>query len=115
MIAMLLLVAAFAASACEISFTVEGGQKTSYKTDDEIVVNVKVSLTHRVCKVAAKDTKFKYEGIKIISATEWKEESPGVFTRQIKAKVTADGKKIMLSATRSCDKEGGVGTFSIDK
>ncbi len=103
------------ASACDFEFSTKDNKK-SVKAGDEVIINVVLNLTHRTCKVAAKDTKFKFDGIQIISATEWKQESPLVYTRQIKVKVLVDNKKnIMLSATRTCDKEGGHGVFNLPK
>ncbi|MBP1664753.1 MAG: hypothetical protein H6Q19_1893 [Bacteroidetes bacterium] len=102
-------------SACNFEFTTKDN-KTSVKPGDEFVINVKLSLIHRNCKVAAKDTKFKFEGMEIVGATDWKQESPMVFTRQIKAKANKDNsKKIMLTATRSCEKDGGYGVFTLPK
>jgi len=110
-----LLTASLAVLACDFQFSVADGKK-SCKAGDEIVLNVKLTLTHRTCVVAAKDTKFKLDGISIVSATDWKEVGPGVYTRQLKMKVNADKKpKIMLSATRTCDKEGGCGIFTLPK
>lgn len=114
-LAILILSSFISISACEIAFDIEGGKKESYKAGDEFSINVKVNLTHRVCKIAAKDTKFKYDGMKIIGATEWKEAGPGVFTRTIKVKLTGDQDKVKLVATRTCDKEGGLGVFSLTK
>lgn len=102
-------------SACDFEFNTKDNKKT-VKAGDEVVINVVLNLTHRTCKVAAKDTKFKFDGIQILGATEWKQESAMVFTRQIKVKVLNDGKKnITLTATRTCDKEGGHGAFSLPK
>lgn len=101
--------------ACDFEFTTKDNLK-SVKAGDEVVINVKLSLTHRSCKVAAKDTKFKFDGIEIVGATDWKQESAMVFTRQIKAKVSKDNKpQIMLTATRTCDKDGGHGVFTLQK
>lgn len=100
-------------SACDFVFSLKDNKKT-VKAGDEIVINVVLNLTHRTCKVAAKDTKFKFDGLQILGATEWKQESALVYTRQIKAKVMGDNKKnIMLTATRTCDKEGGHGVFTL--
>lgn len=115
LISLLLLSGLITASACDFEFSTEGNKK-SCKAGDEMVINVKLSLTHRVCKVAAKDTKFKIEGIKVLGATDWKEESTGVFTRQLKVKVLDDNsKKITVTTTRTCDKEGGYGVFTLPK
>lgn len=111
-----LLTGVFYASACHFEFSTQGGEKKSCKPGEELVINVKLTLTHRNCKVAADQTKFKFDGINITGATDWKQESPGVYTRQVKAKVLEDGKKkIMLSATRTCEKDGGYGVFSLTK
>jgi hypothetical protein len=101
--------------ACDFEFTTKDNLKNC-KPGDEIVINVKLTLIHRNCVIAAKDTKFKYDGLQVLSATEWKQESPGVFSRQIKVKILDDKKdKIKLTATRTCDKEGGYGVFTLDK
>lgn len=101
--------------ACDFEFSTKNDLK-SVKAGDEIVINVVLKLTHRSCKVAAQDTKFKYDGIQILGATDWKQDGAMTFTRQIKAKVLNDGKKnIMLTATRTCDKEGGHGIFTLSK
>ncbi len=112
----MMLVGAFYAQACHFEFTTPGGEKKSCKPGEELVINIKLTLTHRNCKVAAQETKFKFDGIQVTGATDWKQESPGIYTRQVKAKVLNDGKKkIMLSATRTCDKDGGYGVFTLDK
>jgi len=102
------------ALACEIEFTVEGEQKEVYKTGDIVIVKVKVVLTHRVCPVAMSKTKFEPNGFKIEGATDWKEVSPNVWERKLKMKVTGNKKgKLMISATRTCDKEGGFGSLTL--
>lgn len=111
----MLLSALCYADACHFELS-SVGDKKSCKAGDEIIINVKLALTHRNCRVAAQDTKFKYDGIQVLGATEWKQETPGVFVRQVKAKVLNDSKKkIMLTATRTCDKDGGYGVFTLDK
>ncbi len=101
--------------ACKIELSIQGNKKNC-KAGDELVINAKITLTHRRCNVSAKDTKFKYDGIQITGATDWKEIQPGVFERQVKAKVLNDNKKkIFLSATRTCDKEGGYEILTLDK
>lgn len=102
--------------ACEILFTVAGQHKDVYQVDEELILKVEIILTHRVCPVAMKDTKFTYEGVKVLGATEWKEETPGKFTRKIKLKVENDGKEnIKLTALRTCEKDGGYGSITLAK
>ena len=114
LIALLFSFATLSVLACNFEFTTEGNKKTC-KPGEEFILNVKLTLTHRTCAVAASQTKFKTEGFDVVSATTWKEASSGVWTRQIKMKVKADAKKkITLTATRTCDKEGGLGTYSLD-
>ncbi|MBN2681658.1 MAG: hypothetical protein JXR58_04065, partial [Bacteroidales bacterium] len=59
-------------------------------------------------------TKFKTKGLKVAGAKDWVKVSEGVYTRLIKLEVTGteDG-KLVLNATRSCDKEGGFGALSL--
>lgn len=102
------------ALACNFEFTTDNNKKST-KPGEEFVINIKLTLTHRTCTVAPSQTKFKTEGFDVVSATTWKEASTGVWTRQVKVKVKADAKKKMtLTATRTCDKEGGLGVYSLD-
>jgi hypothetical protein len=104
------------AMACHFEFSTESAEKKTCKTGDILVLNIKLVLTHRNCSVAASQTKFKTDGIQVVDATEWKQESPLVFTRKVKVKVLASDKnRISLLATRSCDKDGGNGIFMLDK
>jgi len=112
--ALIFCMTSLSALACHFEFTTEGNKK-SCKPSEEFVLNVKLVLTHRTCAVAPAQTKFKTDGFTVVSATTWKEASPGVWTRQIKVKVNPDAKKKMtLTATRTCDKEGGLGTYNLD-
>lgn len=112
---LLLLINIATTMACDFEFTTKDNKK-SCKTGEIFVLDIKLTLTHRTCTVAPADTKFKQEGIEVLGATKWKESSPGIWNRQIKLKVLPDKKKkITLTATRTCDKEGGNGTYSLDK
>ena len=114
LIALAFGIATLSALACNFDFTTEGNKKAC-KPGEEFIINIKLTLTHRTCTVAPAQTKFKTEGFDVVAATTWKEASPGVWTRQVKVKVKADAKKKMtLTATRTCDKEGGLGVYSLD-
>lgn len=109
----IILTTVVAVHACDFNFTVVGGQKNC-KAGDVIEVQVELTLVHRSCSVAASATKFKTEGVKVLSASEWKQVSPTKFVRTVKMQVLPTAKnKITLIATRTCDKEGGYGTFSL--
>lgn len=102
--------------ACDITFSIAGNKKETYKAGDELVIEVQVKLIHRQCKVEMKDTKFTYEGLKIDGATDWTETQTGVYTRKIKAKVVSDSlKQAKLTVVRKCNKDGGYGVFTIKK
>lgn len=103
------------ANACDFKFNVDGNRK-SCRAGDVLDVTVELTLTHRVCNVAPAQTKFKIDGVKVLSASAWKQVSPTKYVRTVKMEVLADGKKnALLVATRTCDKEGGSGTFSLPK
>ncbi len=103
-------------NACEIIFKVISEEKKEYKEGDEIIFSIEVKLTHRVCPIAMQDTKFTYDGIKVIGATKWEETKPGIWTRKIKSQVINNGKTtIMLSAQRKCEKDGGFSTIQLNK
>lgn len=116
MILSLFSIMAIASSlACNITITTSG-EKQAYKVGEEVLINVQVKLIHHNCERAIKDTKFTYEGLKIISATEWKEVSPGTFTRQVKAQIIESSKaEAKLTAQRTCDRDGGRCSVTIKK
>jgi hypothetical protein len=95
--------------ACEIEFTILGDEKKeTYKAGDEIVVKIDVVFTHRVCPEGIENTKFKYDGIKVLGATKWQEIANGKFERKLKLVVLeGDQEELILEAIRTCDKEGG--------
>jgi hypothetical protein len=100
--------------ACEIEFEVVDNQKEVYNVGDEFVVLVKVSFTHRVCPIDIKNTKFDTKGLKILKGTPWKELSAGVWERKLKVQVQETKKgKLLLTATRTCDKKGGFGEITL--
>jgi len=105
------------AFACEINLTVSKDcKKEAYQSGDEVIIEVQVQFTHRVCPLGIKMTKFTYENLKILGATEWTEVKPGLFTRQIKAIVTDEKAGVAkLSAIRKCEKEGGYAVCTLSK
>jgi hypothetical protein len=107
-------VATLSALACHFEFTTDANKKTC-KPGEEFVINIKLTLTHRTCTVTPAQTKFKTDGFDVLGATTWKEATPGVWTRQVKVKVKSDAtKKMTLTATRTCDREGGLGVYSLN-
>ncbi len=93
--------------ACEPIITIDGKEKSKYKTNEELIIKVQITLTHRNCNVDIKNTKFDAEGIKILSATDWKESEPGVWERKLKVKVTAKkGQTAKITVIRACSKGG---------
>lgn len=103
----------FSIFACEIDFEITSAKKEIYKKGDEITLKIKVTLIHRNCNIGIKDSDFKQEGVKIKSATDWKEISPGVWERKIKINIIdTTNDKATLSLTRKCNKDGGFGTIS---
>jgi hypothetical protein len=102
-------------SACDIKFSIPGENKT-YKTGEEVIIEVTVTLTHRNCHTDITDTKFTYEGLKILGATDWKETQPGTYVRRIKTQVLKNqSEEAKLIASRKCDKDGGYGVCKLKK
>ncbi len=102
------------ASACDIEVKVIKGEKEAYQAGDQFMVSVKVVLTHRVCPEAINKTKFKMKGLKVMKATGWKQVSSVEYQRKLIVKVVDDSVgKLVLSAIRTCDKDGGVGTLTL--
>ncbi len=113
---LIFVISAFAAvNACDFNFKVNGNKK-SCQPGDVVEVTVELSLTHRVCNVAPSQTKFKIDGVKVVGASEWKQIAPTKYERIVKMQVLNDKKKkITLIATRTCNKEGGTGIFTLPK
>lgn len=95
-------------NACDIKLEVVGTTKTTYKIGEEIVVKATMIFTHGNCGIDLKETKFTPTGMKIKSATNWKEVSPGVFERKFKLILTkSDDDKHSFTSNRQCRKGGG--------
>ncbi len=111
-----LLSLSFTSRACEIKFNISGEKKEVYKAGEELIVEVTVTYTHRVCELELSDSKFTYEGMKILGATGWKEKSPGIYSRQVKIQLLPDGKEeAVLNLSRKCHKEGGFASLTLKK
>jgi len=103
------------ANACEIDFEIIKGKKEVYNAGDTIIVKVIVKLTHRVCPVAMKQTKFKLNGMKVIKSTSWKKLSEHDYTRKLIIVITnKKGKKVSINAIRECEKDGGFGSMKLE-
>lgn len=115
LLVVLLSVGVLSANACDIKFSQKGNQKSCH-AGDTVTVTVELTLIHRSCTVAPSQTKFKVDGAKVVKASEWKQTSPTTYVRTVKMVVLNDKKKnIALTATRTCDKDGGRGTFTLPK
>lgn len=103
------------ATACEIEFEILKGEKEVYNVGDTLIVKVVVKLTHRVCPVAMKETKFKLNGMKVIKSTGWKKLSENDYTRKLIIVITGKkGKKVSINAIRECEKDGGFGSMKLE-
>lgn len=102
---------------CDVEFEVgDKFIKEEYAGGEEIVVNLKVVLTHRRCDITIEDTKIGANGGKIIGATKWKQTKPGVYVRKLKIQIVEDGSsELKLVCQRTCHKEGGSGQLVLKK
>lgn len=113
---LILLAQPLLTDACELKFNISGEKKEVYKVGAEVIVEVEIVYTHRTCEIQLSDTKFTYEGMKILGATAWKEKAPNTFSRQIKLMLLDDSlTEAKLSIVRKCSKEGAIGSFKISK
>ena len=101
------------ASACEISFEILDNKKEYYQEGDVLVVKVKVVFTHRHCPEGIDTTKFQYDGMKVLGATQWTETASGTYERKFKLQIEkTDKDALVFGALRTCDKDGGAGSIS---
>lgn len=113
---LILLAQPLLTDACELKFNISGEKKEVYKVGEEVIVEVEIVYTHRTCEIQLSDTKFTYEGMKILGATAWKEKAPNTFSRQIKLTLLDDSlPEAKLNIVRKCSKEGAIGSFKISK
>ena len=101
------------AYSCDIEFSVIKNKKEIYEAGDKVIVKVSVLLTHRNCLEGIEKTDFKTKGLEISKATKWVEVLTGLFERKLMITINGskDGKGI-LSALRTCEKEGGYASLS---
>lgn len=112
----LIIISATATWACELKFSISGEPREAYKAGEELIIELTVVYTHRTCEIQLSDTKFTYEGIKILGATPWKEKSPANYVRQIKVMILDDTlDEGILSIGRKCTKEGAFGSIKLKK
>jgi len=110
------LMSAQSIKACEIKFKIEGEKQKGFSEGDEIIMIIDVVFTHRVCTEGIENTKFKYDGIKVLGATKWNEYENGKFQRKLKLKVLeGEFKELYLEAIRKCDKEGGYAKIILEQ
>lgn len=103
------------ANACDITFEIIKGEKEAYQVGDTITVLVSVILTHRSCPIAIKKTNFKTNGLKVIKATPWKQLTSMEYERKLLIVIGKPKKgKLMINATRTCDKDGGFGSMKLE-
>lgn len=90
-------------------------KKEQYQMGDVLVVKVKVVFTHRQCPEGINATKFRYDGIKVLGATAWTESESGTYERKFKLQIEKTGNgNLVFGALRSCDKDGGAGSITIN-
>lgn len=85
------------------------------KKGESYTVVVMYKNTHGNCDIAIKDTKFKTDGMKVVSATEWTNEN-NTYTRKIKVEITENNKdEVFIQAIRTCDRGGANNKMVIKK
>lgn len=103
------------AKACEIEFEIIENEQEEYEVGDVLTLKVVVTLTHRSCPIAMKNTKFNLTGLKLVTAEDWVQISTMVWERTIKVEVVGKSKgKLIISAVRECDKDGGYGVLELE-
>ena len=99
--------------ACEIEIKVKDN-KATVTPGSTVVLQIKVFLTHRECPEGIKATKFNGVGLKLTGATKWKQTGELEYVRLVKAQIdSATVGEAGLQVTRSCDKEGGLGSINL--
>ena len=99
--------------ACEIEIKVKDN-KATVVPGSTVVLQIKVFLTHRECPEGIKATKFNAQGLKLTGATKWKQTGELEYVRMVKAQIdSAAIGEARLQVTRSCDKEGGLGSINL--
>jgi hypothetical protein len=103
------------AFACDIFINVEGAKKDKYKAGDVVIVKVEVILTHRNCPEDIDKTDIHVSGMQIVGVTKWVNTGGKRWERRIKVKVSSgsDG-KVVLTAERTCRKDGGKGSLVLE-
>jgi hypothetical protein len=102
-------------SACDITCSVDGPLKASYKAGEVVIITIQVERPHRNCPVDINDTKITVSGMEITSATNWVNVSGKIWERKLKVTITNKKQgKAIIRATRTCTKEGGAGELTLE-
>ncbi|MBR5784508.1 MAG: hypothetical protein IKY43_05005 [Bacteroidales bacterium] len=122
LVALLLFVATAVSSyACSIEFVLQDNKgKTvnpaKVKVGEEYVLVVRFETTHGNCGIPVDATKFKLDGIKVVKASDWKDEGNEVYTRKLKIKITENNKDaVSLIVERVCGRGGALAEYSLKK
>ena len=98
------ILAAQYAYTCDIQ--IKASSNEPIKVNEESIVIISLSLKHRNCPVAPEETKIETDGIKILSATKWKEIDPGKYERKLKITAEKAG-EVSIFVSRTCKRDGG--------
>ena len=118
---LLFVVTAVSSYACSIEFTLQDNKgKTvnpaKVKVGEEYVLVVRFETTHGNCGIPVDATKFKLDGIKVVKASDWKDEGNEVYTRKLKIKITENNKDaVSLVVERVCGRGGALAEYSLKK
>lgn len=106
--------------ACGIDFvlTDKSGKEVNpehVKNGETYTLVLTYRYTHGNCSLDLNDTEFKTDGIKILKATNWKQEN-NVYTRKMQIRIV-DNKKdaVSLNVIRSCNRAGLNATFTLSR
>ena len=78
------------------------------------MLKITVVLKHRNCDTDIKETAIQVAGCQVIAASSWVNTSGKTWERKIKIKIAEDkSRKAIVSATRTCDRDGGEGSITL--
>ena len=106
--------------ACNFTFTIldkKGNVVNPQKVNkgETYTIVVVYKYTHGNCDIPIKDTKFKMDGIKVVSATDWTSENNS-YVRKLKVEITENNKEeVYLQAIRTCDRGGASNKIVLKK
>jgi hypothetical protein len=101
-----LFIGAILSSKAQVSYKIISGEKSIYAQNDEINIQLQLTVDPKSCQDGMEKTGIYVSGIKILSKPEWLELKKGLWQITLKCQITGNKKGFgQLTVVRKTDKQ----------